>query len=381
MKLIAICTVAMILAAGGAESLAQTSRPATEVEQSQSMQIDAPQQRQASQAGPTSMPAPRQRVEEQLGQLTGDLPQYYAGWMAMLRKKNKKASKLYAKFLVENPSSKKTAEALYGLAVVLQRMGKHEEAIKHLNDLATRFPKDPLVDDALLKIGQIYEDDLKNFKEATKAYKRVMKLHDGYGQLRGASRLGRQFIGQKKIQAANVQYQVVLDDAHKRNLATRNNFVYSEAANHARFIDGNNDFDFKPLEMYFEAREHFRVGEYKNCRLKLDSLGTKYPSARILDDAAMLTADTFRRRGELAKANAAYESLVHKWSDSPHAATAWFRIGEFNRMADNLVAARIAYENALKLTPHNSAPNVHELARNRLKEITKNVRKLPNRSY
>lgn len=362
MKLIAICIVAMILAGGDTGSLAQTSRPATE-------------------AAPTSMPAQQQRVEEQLGQLTGDLPQYYAGWMAMLRKENKKASKLYAKFLVENPNSEKTAEALYGLAVVLQRMDKHEEAIKHLNDLATRFPKDPLEDDALLKIGQIYEDDLKNFKEATKAYKRVMKLHDVYGQQRGASRLGRQLIQQQEIQAANTQYKSVLGDAHRQNLATRNNFVYNEAANHAKFIDENNDFDFKPLEMYFEAREHFRIGEYKNCRLKLDALKTKYPSARILDDAMMLTADTFRRRGELAKANAVYENLVHKWSDSPHAATAWFRIGEFNRMADNLIAARIAYENALKLPPHNSAPDVHKLAGNRLKEITKNVHKLPNRSY
>jgi len=278
-------------------------------------------------------------------------------------------------------------EALYNLAVSLRRLDQPQKAIECLSDLVKRFPKHALVDDALLKIGQVYEDDLREYEKALAAYQRVLRLRTGnFGanvEQEVFRRGGRVRMQQRQFKEANTFYNQAVDNARRLQVDDAN-YITNDANIRAEFITRNNDFEFKPLALYFDARDRFRLGDYEGCRKKLEELKGQYPAARIADEAAMLTADAWRKEGRLAKANAAYEALRATWPDSPHATSAWFRIGEFYRLIGRSTEARAAYGKAIEAAKSAATASnrfLSNLAAKRLEEITEQAEAMRSLSY
>jgi TolA-binding protein len=343
------------------------------------------QQTQPGQAAPQMDDMQRmQSVESQLKeQFPAGEMKYWLGQAAQIQGQNTLAIKYYDAYLKDNADGPRSAEATYNLALVQRRTGEYQKAIDQLNALVRNYPASPLVDDALLKIGEIYQDDLHKYAEAVAAYQRVLKLRTD-GQYRGMRRLGNIEVQQRNPKAATQYYNQSIEEAGQRQQAggVELNFTLADAEQRAKFINDNSDHDFEPLNLYFDARTLFTRGDYEGCRKKLAELLKEFRDAQVADDAQMLTADACRRQGELADANAAYERLVQHFPRSPHAAVAWFRIGEFYRMTDRLTAARIAYRNALDAAGEQQADSpVAKLAAGRIEEIDQQTRALPRASY
>ena len=74
-------------------------------------------------------------------------------------------------FIAQFPDGTQSLVARNRLAVMLAQMNRHAEAAQVLEELATKFPDNPM--DAWFRVGEIYERRLKDPVKAKKAYARV----------------------------------------------------------------------------------------------------------------------------------------------------------------------------------------------------------------
>jgi serine/threonine protein kinase/TolA-binding protein len=74
-------------------------------------------------------------------------------------------------FITQFPDGTQSMVARNRLAVMLTQINRHAEAAQLLEELATKFPANPL--DAWFRVGEIYERRLKNPVKAKEAYARV----------------------------------------------------------------------------------------------------------------------------------------------------------------------------------------------------------------
>jgi len=72
-----------------------------------------------------------------------------------------------------------TDEILWLLADTYMITGEFEKAIENLEEIASVFPEDILGDDALFRIGEIYELHLENFEKAQSVYQDFMITYPG----------------------------------------------------------------------------------------------------------------------------------------------------------------------------------------------------------
>ena len=74
-------------------------------------------------------------------------------------------------FITQFPEGMQSMVARNRLAVMLTQMNRHAEAVQILEDLATKFPQNPM--DAWYRVGEIYERRLKDPVKAKEAYAKV----------------------------------------------------------------------------------------------------------------------------------------------------------------------------------------------------------------
>ena len=74
-------------------------------------------------------------------------------------------------FITQFPEGTQSMVARNRLAVMLAQMDRHAEAAQLLEELATKFPENPL--DAWFRVGEIYERRLRNPVKAKEAYAKV----------------------------------------------------------------------------------------------------------------------------------------------------------------------------------------------------------------
>jgi TolA-binding protein len=65
----------------------------------------------------------------------------------------------------------------YKKAEIALKKGDYEKAVGYFNEVVTKFGTDILADDALFKMGDIYERKLNNPEKAGECYKAIIKDH------------------------------------------------------------------------------------------------------------------------------------------------------------------------------------------------------------
>jgi TolA-binding protein len=74
-------------------------------------------------------------------------------------------------FITQFPDGTQSMVARNRLAVMLTQINRHAEAAHVLEELATKFPENPM--DAWFRVGEIYERRLKDPVKAKAAYAKV----------------------------------------------------------------------------------------------------------------------------------------------------------------------------------------------------------------
>ena len=74
-------------------------------------------------------------------------------------------------FIAQFPDGTQSMVSRNRLAIMLTQMDRHDEAAQVLEELATRFPDNPM--DAWFRVGEIYERRLRNPVKAKEAYAKV----------------------------------------------------------------------------------------------------------------------------------------------------------------------------------------------------------------
>ena len=75
-------------------------------------------------------------------------------------------------FITQFPDGTQSMVARNRLAMMLGQMDRHADAVKQLEELAVKFPQNPM--DAWFRVGELYERRLKNPAKAKEAYAKVL---------------------------------------------------------------------------------------------------------------------------------------------------------------------------------------------------------------
>jgi tol-pal system protein YbgF len=86
------------------------------------------------------------------------------------------ATNIYLHLIKEYPKSKEAPEADYGIILSLLQEKKREAFVARVESFVKRYPEHPLTDQALIQLGDFYQENRMNEK-AEKTYRELIDLH------------------------------------------------------------------------------------------------------------------------------------------------------------------------------------------------------------
>lgn len=125
---------------------------------------------------------------------------------------SREAEKLLRQATELNPQN---ARARWDLAKVLQRSGQYDEAAEHLEYCLTNslFPSNADLDDALVRLGQIYEKNNKH-RQAIDTWSRYLEQYPD--SMEAHFRRGRLFYAENKVDRALRDFQAIEENFEER---------------------------------------------------------------------------------------------------------------------------------------------------------------------
>lgn len=99
--------------------------------------------------------------------------------LLLFQNKDEQAEKILDSIATYFPEHPLQDDILMQQAAIAKKHRKYEEAISYLKEIHSKHAKDVLADDALYKIAQIYEQNLKNNKEAGEYYSQLVIEYPG----------------------------------------------------------------------------------------------------------------------------------------------------------------------------------------------------------
>jgi tetratricopeptide (TPR) repeat protein len=191
-------------------------------------------------------------------------------------------------------------------AMNLDREGKPAEAAAVLSALVERAPDDPFADDALLELGAIYEEKLRDPVRAAETYERLLtRFPDSRHALRArrhAERL-RAALGPGNQAAAP--------------LAELNDILYGFAqrpraesiARMERLVRDHPDFPEAPRAVFWLGSAYQQDGRAGDALARYRDVLARWPDGDWAVRAQKATGDVLLARGDFDGAQAAYRAL------------------------------------------------------------------------
>lgn len=171
------------------------------------------------------------------------------------------AAELYRQIQTRHPASNLAPQSLFSAGEILNLyQGNYHEAVLLYLMLERDYPDSDLVVKAQEQVAEIYKNRLRDYNRAIVAYQ---KLLDG-----GADSPDR------------IQYEV--------------------------------------------ADCYFRLNNFEQARIELESLAKAYPESPLLPEVSYRIAVTFSLEGLLKQAETAYRQVIATWPDSPYTLEARF---------------------------------------------------------
>jgi tetratricopeptide (TPR) repeat protein len=102
------------------------------------------------------------------------LADYAKGEMYERQKKLSEALSIFKDLAGKEDKNSLVDESLLKCGLLQRQLMQYEDAVKSFNTLINKFPESSLVDQIIFLLGDIYETDLKDPKNALTAYERIL---------------------------------------------------------------------------------------------------------------------------------------------------------------------------------------------------------------
>jgi len=202
-------------------------------------------------------------------------------------------------------------------------------AIKTFESLIQKFPRSSYADDALFKIGEIYESHLHDYDNAVKTYERIIKLFPVSNP---------ELMNNVSNTAVNAQQQIaqINEEVYRNIPQALNDWEKSQALNsqistyrnkpgsyfnmkaqeRINFIKTNNDNDYVPLTKLIEGEVLIRDNKYQQAIEKFQEIIKEFPQSSLADNATFESALCLKKQNKSEEAKAAFRKFLQVYPKS-----------------------------------------------------------------
>lgn len=270
-------------------------------------------------------PAPKQQAE-----LPPDLKLFSIGYGSALDGKWKEALDTFAEIETKYPASQYLDRVLFWKSWCHTELKNYGKAIKFSEELIEKYPKSAYADDALFKIGEIYEYYQHDYEKALSTYERLVKLFptpDGSNQDANSNASNNAVAAQQQKaqieerrnpkQALNEwQNSQELSNRLNRGRATKEDFFTRRAQERISFITANSDNDYLPLTRFSEGELYCKEGKYDEALKKFREIIKEFPDSSLADNAAYEIGICLRQQKMDAEAQEAMQKFIQAYPKS-----------------------------------------------------------------
>lgn len=291
----------------------------------------------------------------------------------------KKAQTEIARINPSDPGDPAMGRILFHRGYLAVEAGRFQEAITLYEELLDRFPMHAYADDALYRIGVVYQRHLRDYTRAAAAYTRLSRKY----ALRENAPNGQFQNAQIAVQNGNfADANNYLNEAVSNVRRQRNNRGQSPSASNQielqsdqmiQFINSNRG-NPSALTVYFQGLNSLNEQDLTQAQDSFERIKKEFSNTKLADDAAFGLAECARLAGKLTEASAAYEFFLRDYPQSGHAAMACFHLGAFKQMTGDEAMARRLYDRVLALTEKEAGltpelRRIRRLSTRRLEEL------------
>jgi len=209
------------------------------------------------------------------------------------------------------------AQRLFAKGVELESLGKITAAEKSYREIYQQFPQAQEAAEALFKIGKLWQYDRQDGQKALLSY---LQLEHDYPD--------SPFVLPAREEAAQIVKYVLHD--------------YSRAIEfYQRLLDLNKG---TPDHYYYEIADcYFRLENYPQARIELETLQEDYPHSTLIPDVLYRKGGILLLEGETEGARQDWQHLVERYPESPYQVQAKFDLAKLLEEEEHLEEALQSY--------------------------------------
>lgn len=209
------------------------------------------------------------------------------------------------------------SQRLFAEGVELESLGKLTAAEKSYREVYQQYPQAQEAAEALLKIGKLWQYDHQDEQLALLSY--LQLVHDYPDS---------PFVLPAREEAAQIVKYVLHD--------------YSRAIEfYQRLLDLNKG---TPDHYYYEIADcYFRLENYPQARIELETLLEDYPHSALVPDVLYRKGGILLLEGETEKARQDWQQLVERYPESPYRVQAQFDLAKLLEEEEHLEEALQSY--------------------------------------
>jgi len=209
------------------------------------------------------------------------------------------------------------AQRLFAKGVELESLGKITAAEKSYREIYQQFPQAQEAAEALFKIGKLWQYDHQDEQKALLSY---LQLEHDYPD--------SPFVLPAREEAAQIVKYVLHD--------------YSRAIEfYQRLLDLNKG---TPDHYYYEIADcYFRLENYPQARIELETLQEDYPHSTLIPDVLYRKGGILLLEGETEGARQDWQHLVERYPESPYQVQAKFDLAKLLEEEEHLEEALQSY--------------------------------------
>ena len=230
-------------------------------------------------------------------QTTQDAALFTNGYSSFLEGKYKEALDIFGDFGKKYPNSIYMDRVFFWKAWCHTELKNYGKSIKLFEELIEKYPASSYTDDALFKIGDIYENYLHDYDKAVEVYERLIKLFPSAETAIYSNASNNIISAQQQkaqIEERNLNMQQALNDwkesqmlIKKYNPSSQNdNYLNKKAQDKINFIKNHSDNDWLPLTRFTEAQILSKEGKCDLAIKKFQEILNDFPKSSLADNSA-----------------------------------------------------------------------------------------------
>ena len=216
---------------------------------------------------------------------------------------------------------------MFDEAMVMWQEGRHEEAVQNFIALTKAYPEDPLVDDAVFWIANIYEHYLKNTTQAIRYYRSLTKGFENseyyYPSMLG---LARCYAVEGKESKEGIRKAIL---------------IYQKLTESKLDAEDEAQIYYNLAQLYFETKQ------YEQTRLSLKKLITRSPKSPLAPRAYHLIGFSYYLEGKLDLAEATYVETERSFEQSKASLDSAISLADIYEDQDRLAEAIEVYNSII----------------------------------